>query len=125
MVETNKKRKGRDLTPSIILAAFVSLTLLLVILGFPNNAEGNDQNKNALPVERTGFAQSTKPQSRPSDRRSAPPPREAIVACARLPVQSMCSFTDPRGGQTITGTCAISPRQERICIPNDRNPDRG
>ncbi|MEO0548187.1 MAG: hypothetical protein AAF035_14755 [Pseudomonadota bacterium] len=103
--------------PSIIIAAFVSLTLLLVIIGFPTQAQGSDTSW-------TGWILSTENPVRPKGLRG-PPPKEAIAACATLTVQSMCSFVEPRDGHMIIGTCAISPRQERLCIPNDPNPNRG
>ena len=117
-MRSNPERpKGQNLMPSIIIAAFVSLTLLVVILGFPAQAQGGDTSW-------TGWILSNESPARSKGRRG-PPPKQAIAACATLTVQSMCSFVEPRGGHTITGTCAMSPRQERLCIPNDPNPNRG
>ncbi|MEM1039187.1 MAG: hypothetical protein AAGI12_06920 [Pseudomonadota bacterium] len=117
-MRSNPKRpKGQNLMPSIIVAAFVSLTLLLVIIGSPTQAQGSDHSW-------TGWLQTTQKQVRSKERRG-PPPKGAIAACATVTVQSMCSFEEPRGGHMITGTCAMSPRQERLCIPNDPTPNRG
>jgi hypothetical protein len=50
----------------------------------------------------------------------APPPQEAIEACAGLSIAAACTVDTPTGG--LTGRCGYIPTGELACIPENGPP---
>jgi hypothetical protein len=60
------------------------------------------------------------------DGRPAGPPEEALAACNGLAAEADCSFTSPRDGSAVDGTCHAhrDDANQLVCRPNDW-PGRG
>lgn len=56
-------------------------------------------------------------------RRHKGPPTEAYCACEGKNAGDMAEFISPRG-DTITGTCEMDPKGERLFLRPDNPPDR-
>lgn len=51
-----------------------------------------------------------------------PPPQVVIDACTGLAVDAACTFTSPRDGADVTGTCQTAPTGSVIACRPDRGP---
>lgn len=49
------------------------------------------------------------------------PPQEAIEACVGLAEQDPCPMVTP-DGESITGTCVTTPKEDLVCMPADAPP---
>lgn len=51
-----------------------------------------------------------------------PPPQVVIDACIGLAIDAACTFTSPRTGADVTGTCQTAPTGSVIACRPDRGP---